>query len=173
MCSYKSKEKIKSIFSHLKQHKQTLAFAESCTGGGLSYLISSQPGASRIFKGAIVSYALQAKQNILNIPKNLLKQKGATNKKVCFLMSQGVISLFKVDWGVSVTGVLGPRRLLHDPCVGTVFVGIVGPDGYKKVIKKVFPSSIGRQAIREKTLSWIFDLLYSSLVDSSTTLSKF
>ena len=156
------KEKSKFIFYYLKQHKQTLSFAESCTGGGLSYLLSSQPGISRCFKGGLVSYALHAKSKIFNIPKDLLDKRGAVNEEVCFLMARGVISLFKVDWGVSVTGVMGPGRLLHDPSPGTVFAGIVGPRGYKKILKKVFPESVGREMMREKTMSWVLDLLYNS-----------
>lgn len=104
-----------------------MSFAESCTGGLLSAKIAEHPGVSVIFKGSVVSYANDAKVELLGVGHDSLLQEGAVSEIVARQMAQGVCHRFHTDWGVSITGVAGPSGGSADKPVGTVWIGIAGP----------------------------------------------
>jgi len=124
----KLEHKALGVHSFFVQNRKTLALAESCTGGLISYCLTIKEGASAFFLGSVVSYSYSAKIKHLDVPSSLLNQQGAVNESVCRLMSQGIRKKWKSDWALSVTGVAGPGGMEKDPPVGVVFVGLLGPD---------------------------------------------
>lgn len=105
-----------------------LAVAESCTGGLIAKLLTDQPGASVFFVGGYVVYSNQTKISELGVSEDLLASSGAVSPEVAKAMACGVRRRCESDYGLAVTGVAGPASLEGRP-VGTVFVGIDGPEG--------------------------------------------
>lgn len=105
---------------------ETLAVAESLTGGLVAAEVTSVPGASRVFRGSVTAYATELKRDVLGVDGELLAARGAVDGDVALQMAAGVRELLGADWGLATTGVAGP-----DPqdgqAVGTVFVAVVGP----------------------------------------------
>lgn len=107
---------------------ETLAVAESLTGGLVAAEITSVPGASKAFRGAVTAYATELKHQVLNVDATLLATKGAVNPQVAAQMAAGVRRALGADWGIATTGVAGPDPQDGQP-VGTVFVAVEGPLG--------------------------------------------
>lgn len=115
----------------LKARKQTLAVAESITGGGLGYRISSVPGASECFLGGIITYDKSVKQSELGVDRALLEDPnvGPVSAEVAVQMATGVRQKLGADYGVSLTGNAGPTSDEGGKPVGLVYVAIAGPEG--------------------------------------------
>lgn len=113
----------------LKQRGETLALAESCTGGYLSHLVTSIPGSSAYYIGGVVSYANAVKMEELGIPSDMLELNGAVSKPVVERMAEGVRQALRSDWAVATTGVAGPEGGTPEKPVGTVWLAVAGPDG--------------------------------------------
>lgn len=141
------------ILQELKFRGQTLAFAESCTGGKLSGAFSEVPGASAVFVGSIVSYSNTLKQNILGVSPSLLKTLGAVSDATALAMAKGVKRLTLSSWAVSITGIAGPSGGTEQKPVGTVWFALVGP-GIEVTEKKIFNgdrSQIQKQSVEFAT----------------------
>ncbi len=117
------------IGAQLKEVGQTLALAESCTGGYLSHLITSVPGSSAYYIGGVVSYANAVKMEELGIPSDMLELNGAVSGPVAERMAEGVRKALKSDWAVATTGVAGPDGGTMEKPVGTVWIAVAGPHG--------------------------------------------
>ena len=154
-------QKAAAVHTVFKQNGQTLALAESCTGGLLSYCLTIQEGASAFFLGSVVSYSYSSKIKHLDVPSSLLDQHGAVNESVCRLMSQGVREKWGSDWALSVTGVAGPGKMEKDPPVGVVFVGLLGP-GCDQV-EQLLLNQKNRQDIRHQSAIFALDFLCSRI----------
>lgn len=113
----------------LKSAGQTLAVAESCTGGHVSHLITSVPGSSAYFLGGVVSYANEVKRKELDVPEALLREHGAVSRPVAERMAEGVREALGSDWGLSTTGVAGPDGGTPETPVGLVWMAVAGPRG--------------------------------------------
>ena len=107
----------------------TLATAESCTGGLVASRLTSVPGASEVFRGAIVAYADAVKQQELRVPSEILASHGAVSAEAAEAMAHGARERLGADVAVAVTGVAGPEGGTPDKPVGLVFLHAVGPDG--------------------------------------------
>jgi nicotinamide-nucleotide amidase len=105
---------------------ETLAVAESLTGGLVAADITTVPGASRVFLGSVTAYATDLKHRLLGVDATLLAQRGAVNAQVAAQMAAGVRKALGADWGLATTGVAGPEPQDGQP-VGTVFVAVDGP----------------------------------------------
>ena len=116
-----------AVSASLKRRGETLAFAESCTGGRVSAIFAARPGVSRVFLGSVVAYADSVKISMLGVPPTLLKEVGAVSGPVASKMASGVRAALEAAWGVSVTGIAGPDGGSLEKPVGTVFFGIHGP----------------------------------------------
>ncbi len=125
----------------------TLAVAESCTGGMIGETITSVPGASEYFLGGVVSYANEAKAELLGIGADVIAANGAVSEAVAAAMAEGAAGRFGADWGVGVTGIAGPTGGTAEKPVGLVYVAIAGPSG-TKVHRHVFPGD--RDVIRRR-----------------------
>lgn len=108
----------------LTRKSQTLACAESCTGGYLSHLITSVPGSSFYFKGGVVSYANEVKIKALGVREEDLQQYGAVSEQVVKQMAEGVRKRFDTDYALATSGVAGPSGGSEDKPVGTVWIAV-------------------------------------------------
>lgn len=118
---------VSQLVQALLARKQTVSFAESCTGGALSAAITEKSGVSAIYMGSVVSYANQAKIELLGVGRESLEKFGAVSEIVAQEMAQGVRHRFHTDWGISVTGVAGPTGGTPEKPVGTVWIAVAGP----------------------------------------------
>jgi len=112
----------------LRQAGQTLATAESCTGGLIGQMITAVPGSSDYYLGGVVAYANAVKQRELDVPAALLAEHGAVSEPVARAMAAGCRARFAADWALGVTGIAGPAGGTADKPVGLVFVGLAGPE---------------------------------------------
>ncbi|MFF1283792.1 CinA family protein [Streptomyces sp. NPDC058299] len=105
---------------------ETLAVAESLTGGLVAAEITGVPGASRVFRGSVTAYATELKHRLLGVDATLLAERGAVDPQVAAEMAAGVREALGADWGIATTGVAGPDPQDGKP-VGTVYVAVDGP----------------------------------------------
>ena len=113
----------------LRDSGQTLATAESCTGGMIGELITAVAGSSDYYLGGIVAYSNATKCDLLAVDSDLLETHGAVSEEVAAAMATGARERFGSDWAISVTGVAGPGGGSEDKPVGLVYIGLAGPDG--------------------------------------------
>lgn len=124
----------------------TLSAAESCTGGKISSLITSVPGASEYYLGSVTSYAIPVKEKVLGVPEATINEYGVVSSEVAAAMAEGARNLTGSTYAVSTTGLAGPGGDEHNP-VGTVWIGIAGPNG-TKTVKKVYKNDRNRNIER-------------------------
>ncbi len=110
----------------LRERGETLAVAESLTGGLVAAEVTAVPGASQAFRGSLTAYATELKRDVLGVDGGLLAARGAVDAEVAAQMATGVRTLLGADWGIATTGVAGPTPQDGQP-VGTVFVAVAGP----------------------------------------------
>ena len=115
------------VFKLLLKRKETIAVAESCTGGGIGSKITKIPGSSNIFRGGIIAYDNLIKQEMLDVPEEIINTFGAVSKQVVQSMAKGVQKKFKVHWALSVSGIAGPTGGTKLKPVGLVNFCIIGP----------------------------------------------
>jgi nicotinamide-nucleotide amidase len=108
----------------LKKNGKTLGTAESCTGGYIAHLITSVPGSSEYFKGSVVCYANDVKEDILHVDPLTLKNHGAVSKETASQMVKGALKVLKTDFVVVTTGIMGPDGGSPEKPTGTVWVGV-------------------------------------------------
>lgn len=108
----------------LKNENSTLATAESCTGGNIARLITSVPGSSAYFKGGIVAYSNEIKQNVLGVEEDILKNYGAVSAQTVEMMAKGALKLMKTDYAIAVSGIAGPDGGTPEKPVGTVWIAV-------------------------------------------------
>jgi PncC family amidohydrolase len=116
------------VHAELVRRGQTIASAESLTGGGVADALTAAPGASESFVGGVVSYATRVKTDLLDVPDSVVAEHGVVSAPCAAAMARGVRALLGTDWGVSTTGVAGPDSQEGQP-VGRVYVGVDGPSG--------------------------------------------
>jgi nicotinamide-nucleotide amidase len=112
------------IVRRLTERKQTLALAESCTGGYLAHRVTNVPGASAIFSAGFVTYSNEAKQQSLGVRAETLHQHGAVSEAVAREMAEGALRVSGTDYAIAVTGIAGPGGGTPDKLVGTVFIAV-------------------------------------------------
>lgn len=152
-------EKAEKIGQFLTNHRLSLATAESCTGGGVSYALTSVPGASNWFERGFVVYSNLAKENLLSIPYKLILEFGAVSKEVALKMAQGALQHSKADLSIAVTGIAGPDGGSPEKPVGTVWFAIGLKNRPEKLQSYHQVFSGDRQAVREKSILFILQAL--------------
>jgi nicotinamide-nucleotide amidase len=110
----------------LTERKQTLALAESCTGGCIAHRITNVPGASAVLLAGLVTYSNEAKRKFLGVRSEALDEHGAVSETVAREMAEGARNQTGADYAISVTGIAGPGGATPDKPVGTVFMGLSG-----------------------------------------------
>ena len=121
----------KKLINLLKKKKLKISFAESCTGGLLSSIITSNAGSSKVFDLGLVTYSNQAKQKILKVPNKIIKKYGAVSVQCCLSMVNNLSKISKSHINISITGIAGPKGGTRKKPVGLVFIGL-------KFKKKIF-----------------------------------
>lgn len=114
--------------TRLRALRQSLAVAESLTGGLLSASIVDVPGASAVFRGGLVVYATDLKRDLAGVSGALLAERGPVDPDVALALADGARRVCRADWGLATTGVAGPEPQNGVP-VGTIYVACRGPDG--------------------------------------------
>lgn len=130
---FESKILSKSIQEMLYNSEKTLGTAESCTGGRIAEAIISVPGASNYFKGGIISYTNEVKENVLGVSHEVLEEQTAVCEEVAREMVLGTIKVLNVDFAVSATGVAGPTGGTPEIPVGTIYIGYGSKDDVRVV----------------------------------------
>ena len=138
------------VLRKLKKNKLTISFAESCTGGLISKLITDYPGSSEVFKGSIVAYSNEVKKNILKIPPQTLLRYGAVSEEISKEMCQSAQNIFETDISVSTTGIAGPSGGTLDKPVGLVYISVFFGEC---ILTKKFNFIKDRQINRKITLN--------------------
>ncbi|MGQ9688837.1 MAG: competence/damage-inducible protein A [Desulfobaccales bacterium] len=140
----------------LRAQKQTLAVAESCSGGLICHRITNISGSSDYFLGGVVTYSNQAKMDLLQVAADTLAAQGAVSAETAAAMAKGVKELFRADFGVAVTGIAGPTGGTPDKPVGLVFVGLAGPRRVE-VRRHQFPGDrdMVKALTAETALDWL------------------
>ncbi|WP_299491925.1 competence/damage-inducible protein A [Acaryochloris sp. IP29b_bin.137] len=147
----------------LKQRGETLAVAESCTGGGLGQRLTNISGSSTYFLGGVISYANAVKRDLLHVNESDLEQHGAVSAIVAEQMAIGVRSHLHSTWGVSITGIAGPDGGTETKPVGLVYIGLSGPAGTHSIEYKISPLR-GRDWVRQMSTSHALDHLRHQLL---------
>lgn len=148
----------------LKNAGQTLAIAESCTGGLLGEMLTAIPGSSDYFLGGAIAYSNQIKEKILGVNGDDLAKFGAVSEIVAQQMAAGVQAKFASDWGLSITGIAGPDGGTDDKPVGLVYLGIATPDQQVTSLECRFGGIKGRDWIRNLSACTALDLLRRKLI---------
>lgn len=120
---------IQKIHATLSARAATVSTAESCTGGMVSSFLTECPGSSDVFVGGVVAYNNSVKEQVLSVPKEIIKEHGAVSAETVRSMAASVRDLLGATYGVAISGIAGPTGGTSDKPVGTFYVGICGPQG--------------------------------------------
>jgi competence/damage-inducible protein CinA-like protein len=135
ICGYDS-DKLEDLVGKILLKKgQTLATAESCTGGNIAHLITSISGSSQYFKGGVVAYANEIKTNILNVNNSDIDKYGAVSKQVVEQMAKGILNLYNTDFAIATSGIAGPNGGTAEKPVGTTWIAVASKT---KLITKLY-----------------------------------
>ena len=154
------------VLDQLGRKQQTLAVAESCTGGGIGAALTAVPGSSSVFAGGVIAYSNAVKQRQLGVSAELLDQHGAVSDAVVMAMARGVRDRLETDWGLAVSGVAGPGGGSPEKPVGLVHLAVAGPDGCEAVALR-FGDRRGRSAVQQLTVIRALDRLRLRLLAQS------
>lgn len=148
------------VLQRLQAGDQTLAVAESCTGGLIGARVTAVPGASRSFLGGVIAYDDQVKRQALDVPAEILEQHGAVSEPAVRAMADGVVRRLGATCAIAVSGIAGPGGGTPDKPVGTVWIAVrVGAE--LRTVKRVFPGD--RDDIRARATQAALDLLRRQL----------
>ena len=145
---------------------QTLAVAESCTGGALGAALTAVPGSSAAFAGGVIAYSNAVKQQLLGVPASLIDQHGAVSEPVAKAMAEGLRSRIHCDWGIAISGVAGPGGGTVDKPIGMVCLALVGPEGCDTWVQR-FGERRGRSAVQQLSVIRALDRLRLRLLPQS------
>jgi nicotinamide-nucleotide amidase len=148
----------------LRQQKQTLSVAESCTGGGLGEIITQIAGSSDYFGGGVISYDNRVKVALLDVNEGDLNNFGAVSEIVAQQMALGVQKRLATDWGISITGIAGPGGGSETKPVGLVYIGLASPEGNVTVSEHRFGENRDRLTIRQISAYTALDRLRRNLL---------
>ena len=151
------------VLEQLRRRGETLAVAESCTGGGLGAALAAVPGASDVFRGGVIAYANAVKQELLGVPAALLDSHGAVSDPVALAMAEGARRVTGASWAIAVTGIAGPGGGTVEKPVGLVHIAVAGPDGSCSEAVR-FGSSRSRSWIQALTAGEALQRLRSRLM---------
>jgi nicotinamide-nucleotide amidase len=126
----------KALGQLLLKRKKTMATAESCSGGYIAHLITAIPGSSTYFKGTVVAYAYDVKEDILGVQHSTLETNGAVSEETVTEMLKGLLLKTTADYGIATSGIMGPGGGTNEKPVGTVWVAVGSRQ--KMVAKKLF-----------------------------------
>jgi nicotinamide-nucleotide amidase len=148
----------------LNKQKKTISTAESCTGGYISHLLTSIPGSSAYYKGSVISYSYDIKEQELNISEAVLRKYGAVSKIVVEQMAQSIRQKYKTDYSIATSGIAGPTGGSEEKPVGTVWIAVATPE---KVISEKFLFGNNRERTVQKAAHAALNLLKKELEEKT------
>jgi nicotinamide-nucleotide amidase len=153
---------VADLLDALAGRGQTLAVAESLTGGLLSATIVDVPGASRVFRGGLIVYATDLKASLAGVPRDLLAARGPVDPDVAAALAHGARNRCAADWGLATTGVAGPGPE-DGVAAGTVFVAIAGPGRHARANVRELALTGGRPEVRAGAVGSALEMLAAAL----------
>jgi len=151
-----------TVVKLLTERKQTLAVAESCTGGYLAHRITNVPGASAVLLAGYVTYSNEAKAAMLGIEPRLISEHGAVSRQVSMAMAERARANARVHFALATTGIAGPSGGSKQKPVGTVFIALAAESEPTKVERRFFPDD--RPTFKELTTQAALELLRQRLL---------
>lgn len=159
---FETDESIEAIIGkQLTALNKTVCTAESCTGGKIAQLFTKHAGASKYFKGSLVSYATEAKIDILHVSEVLINKYSVVSAPVAEAMAKQARELFKTDYAIATTGNAGPDKGDSDAEVGTVFIAIATKDA---VYSEKFELGNHRTKVIMKAVNKAFEMLQKEIL---------
>jgi nicotinamide-nucleotide amidase len=156
-------EKIEKVIGDLLTAAgYSIALAESCTGGLAASRLTDIPGSSEYFKGCVVAYTNALKEEVLGVPKEVLRQKGAVSPETAAALAEGVKAVAGADIGISITGIAGPGGGTPQKPVGLVYIAVATPRGTGS---RGFNFPGGRNAVRQGAANAAFKMVRAFLED--------
>ena len=149
----------KKLINLLKKKKLKISFAESCTGGLMSSIITSNSGSSKVFGLWLVTYSNQAKQKILKVPNKIIKKYGAVSVQCCLSMVNNLSKISKSHINISITGIAGPKGGTRQKPVGLVFIGLKFKE--KILVNKYLFKNKSRANFQKITANTVLKLVLS------------
>lgn len=147
----------------LKERSETVATAESCTGGLIAERITRVPGSSGWMLGAVVAYANRIKSELLDVDPDAIERHGAVSREVALALAAGARRRLGADWGIGVTGIAGPAGGTVEKPVGTVHVAVAGPPP-AGVVHRGLRLPGDRRRVRQLSSQWGLDMLRRCLL---------
>lgn len=158
-----SDETIPQVIARLlSERNQTMATAESCTGGYIAHLITSMAGSSNYFLGSVVSYANQAKQDLLGVSPETLATVGAVSEDTVRQMVKGALAALKSDYAVATSGIMGPGGGSPEKPVGTVWIAA---GNSQRIMTRLLQLRFDRQRNIELAANQALNLLRTFIID--------
>lgn len=159
---YNEDDSIEVVLGRLMTEKRlTISTVESCTGGKIAATLSAVPGASKYFRGSVVSYATQAKIDVLDIDENLIIKHGVVSSEVASEMAKSIQIMMNSDYAIATTGNAGPTKESGGAELGTVFIGIATPD---EVFVEEFNFGQPREKVIDRTIGKGLELIYKEIL---------
>ena len=147
----------------LVDRRETVATAESLTGGLVAATIVEIPGVSAVFRGGLIVYATELKASLAGVPEGLLAERGPVDPEVAVALAAGARARCGADWGLATTGVAGPDPQDGKP-VGLVYVAVHGPD--RSAVRELRLDG-NREAVRTESVTRVLQLLSETLQEAS------
>ncbi|WP_026753260.1 competence/damage-inducible protein A [Sediminibacter sp. Hel_I_10] len=145
----------------LTELNNTVATAESCTGGMIAERFTANPGASNYFKGSVVAYTRESKVNVLQVSEVIIKDHSVVSKEVAEAMAINAAKLFNTDYAIATTGNAGPTLDETEEDLGIVFIAIATPNG---VFSERFSFGNHRVKVINKAATKAFEMLHKEIL---------
>ena len=145
----------------LSQQQKTIATAESCTGGKIAQMLTSVAGASKYFKGSVVSYSVETKVNVLGIDPNLIEQYEVVSAEIAKAMALNAKRIMQTDYALATTGNAGPTSEPGKAAVGVVFIALATPD---EVLVSEFNFGQPRDKVIDRTANKALEILQAAIL---------
>jgi nicotinamide-nucleotide amidase len=153
----------REVLRVLGERGESLAVAESLTGGLLAAALVEVPGASAVFRGGLIVYATDLKSSLAGVPPELLAARGPVDRDVAAALAAGARDRCGADWGAATTGVAGPDPQGGQP-VGTVYVAAAGPG---EPVVRLLHLPGARSSVRSAAVNAALELVLEAIKDSS------
>ena len=152
--SVESKMLSRDISEIFWREELSLATAESCTAGNVAAAITAIPGSSKFYKGGIVAYSNEAKQNLLGVSAEILEACGAVSEETVTEMMKGALKAFNADFAVATSGIAGPTGGTPEKPIGTVWIAAGNKD--KVVTEKISEDNGREQNVHNATIKALY-----------------
>ena len=162
---FESKITSREVSEILWETEKTVSTAESCTGGRIAEAIIAVPGASKYFKGGIISYINEVKENLLGVDHQLLEEKTAVCEEVAIAMVKGACKALNTDYAIAATGIAGPTGGTKEIPVGTIWLACGRPE---KVVTMKLEEDYGRDINLAIATSKAMEMFLQYLQDEDT-----